>query len=80
MENKKHIKSKMLAGILAWCLGMFGVHSFYLNRTTEGLIFLLLNVFLWWTIIVPIVIGLIVFVQGIYYFVMSDEEFDRIYN
>ena len=78
VENNN--KSKIVTGILAWCLGMLGVHWFYLNRPTEGLIFLLLTVFLCWTIFIPLVIGVIAFIQGIYYFVMSDEEFDRLYN
>lgn len=48
---------KVVAGVLALLLGGLGVHKFYLGRTKQGIIFLLLS----WTMI-P---GLIGFIEGI---------------
>lgn len=38
---------KLVAGLLALFLGCFGVHKFYLGRTTPGLLVLLINVGGW---------------------------------
>lgn len=70
-------KSKVVAGLLAIFLGLFGVHKFYLGHTGAGVLILLLNLFLWWTIIVPAIIELVCFIEGIIYLVKSDEEFQR---
>ena len=84
-------KSKVAAGLLAIFLGIFGVHKFYLGQTNAGasillfnFILLLMGIFLWWTIIVPIILplvylveGFVFIVEGIIYLVKSDEEFQR---
>ena len=59
--------SKLAAALLAFFLGAFGVHKFYLGQTGWGIAYLLLC----WTFI-PAVAS---FVEGILYLTMSDEAF-----
>jgi len=77
---------KMLAGILAIVLGIFGVHKFILGYNKEGII--LLAIFLVsipltcivigaFTMYIPAIIGLI---EGIIYLTKSDEEFYQTYQ
>ena len=84
-------KSKVVAGLLAIFLGLFGVHKFYLGQTNAGVsilllnfILLLLSTLLFWTILIPIFIyfvygieAFVFLIEGIIYFVKSDEEFQR---
>lgn len=59
------------AGILALLVGGFGVHKFYLGKTTQGILYLCF----FWTLI-PEILGLI---EGILYLTKTDEEFQRKY-
>jgi len=74
------MKNKLVAGLLAIFLGGLGVHKFYLGRTTAGVIILIINILLCWTIIVPVIIEIIVFIQGIILLCSSDENFNARYN
>ena len=65
-------KSKIAAALLAFFLGGFGVHKFYLGQVGLGLIYLLF----FWTFI-PAIIALIEFILLL---TMSDEAFDRKYG
>lgn len=65
-------KSRIAAALLAFFLGGFGVHKFYLGRVGWGVIYLLFC----WTF-VP---GVIAFVEFIVYLCMSDEAFARKYG
>lgn len=60
-------KSKLIAAILAFFLGLFGAHKFYLGDTKNGILYLL---FCWTGI--PMMIG---WVEGIMYLLQSDEKF-----
>jgi TM2 domain-containing membrane protein YozV len=64
-------KNKVVAGVLAILLGSFGIHRFYLGQWW-GLLYILFC----WTFI-PGLIGLI---EGIFFLVMSDEDWDARYN
>jgi hypothetical protein len=65
-------KSRLAAVLLAWFLGAFGIHKFYLGRIGWGFIYLLL----FWTF-VP---AMVAFIEGLVYIFMSDEEFARKYG
>jgi len=65
-------KSKVVAGVLAILLGVFGVHKFYLGKTLPGILYLLFS----WTGI-PAIVG---FIEGILYLVSSDEAFAEKYG
>lgn len=60
-------KSRITAALLAFFLGGFGVHKFYLGQTGFGLIYLLFC----WTFIPAI----FAFFEGIGYLLSSDREF-----
>ncbi len=80
MTNTPVTKSRTTAALWCFFLGGFGAHKFYLNQTNTGLVYLLCTLFLFWTIISPIVIGLICLVEFIQLLVMSDTEFNQKYN
>ncbi|GAB5534283.1 MAG: hypothetical protein Rubg2KO_05320 [Rubricoccaceae bacterium] len=65
-------KSKVVAGVLAILLGVFGVHKFYLSKPVQGLLYLLF----FWTGI-PAIAG---FIEGILYLVSTDEAFAEKYG
>lgn len=65
-------KSRIAAALLAFFLGGFGIHKFYLGRVGWGIVYLLFC----WTFI-PAVIA---FIEFILLLVMSDETFNRKYG
>ena len=65
-------KSKTIAILLAFFLGSFGIHKFYLNSPKWGVIYLIFS----WTGI-PTILGLL---EAIYYLIMSDETFQQRYT
>jgi hypothetical protein len=72
-------KSKLVAALLAFLFGMFGVHKFYLGRTGAGLTMLLVSVLLGILILPLVTMSIIAFVECIIYLVSSDEEFEQRY-
>lgn len=64
-------RSRVVAALLAFFLGAFGVHKFYLGRPTAGVFYLLFC----WTLIPAI----IAFFEMIGLLVQSDETFARTY-
>ncbi len=76
--------NRTTAAILAFFLGWFGAHKFYLGRPGIGAIFLLVNTvglfFTWILAFLPnIATGVIALVEFIIFLTKSDEEFHRIY-
>ena len=69
---------RIVAGILAILLGVFGVHKFYLGFTGAGLIMLLMVV-LSVGILCPVT-AIIGFIEGILYLLKSDRDFYRDYE
>ena len=65
-------KSRVAAALLAFFLGGFGVHKFYLGRTAAGILYLLF----FWTFIPAI----IAFIEFIIYLTMTDEAFAEKYG
>ena len=73
-------KSKVVAALFAWFLGIFGAHKFYLGYTTPAVIMLLCGTVGWLLFCIPpIIVAIIAFIEFIIYLTKSDEEFDRIY-
>lgn len=62
-------KSRIAAALLAFFLGGFGVHKFYLGQVGRGILYLLFC----WTAIPSI----IAFIEFVLLLIMSDEEFNR---
>ena len=71
-QGSSGTKNRITAALLAFFLGGFGIHHFYLGNTVRGIIYLIFC----WTFI-P---ALIAFIEGILFLVQSDEKFDEKYN
>jgi TM2 domain-containing membrane protein YozV len=65
-------KNRIVAALLAFFLGAFGVHKFYLGKIGQGFLYLLFC----WTFIPSVV----AFVEFIIYLCTSDEDFARKYG
>ena len=65
-------KNRIAAALLAFFLGGFGVHKFYLGKIGQGILYL---VFCWTAI--PAIIA---FIEGIIYLCESDERFETRYQ
>lgn len=65
-------KSKIAAALLAFFLGAFGVHKFYLGQVGLGILYLVF----FWTFIPAI----IAFIEFIILLTMSDETFNQKYG
>lgn len=75
MENnliRTVMKNRLIAALLAFFLGGLGVHKFYLNRSGQGILYLLFC----WTFI-PSIIAFIEFFILIF---MDERTFDMKYN
>ncbi|CAL4867612.1 MULTISPECIES: TM2 domain-containing protein [Asticcacaulis] len=69
-------KNKYIAALLAFFLGMWGVHKFYLGKNTAGIIMLLCGTIGWiFLCIPPLIIGMIAFIETIIYLVKTDQSF-----
>jgi TM2 domain-containing membrane protein YozV len=66
------MKSKTTAALLAFFLGGFGIHQFYLGNTGKGVAYLLF----FWTLIPSI----IAFIDFIILLTKSDDDFNAKYN
>ena len=65
-------KSKVVAAVLALCLGGFGAHHFYLNNPLLGVLYVLFCFTL-----IPAIVA---FVEAIIFLSMPDEAFNAKYN
>lgn len=65
-------KSRIATALLAFFVGGFGVHKFYLGQVGLGILYLLF----FWTLI-P---ALIAFIEFIIFLTMSDEVFNKKYG
>ncbi len=74
--NSTSPKSKMVAGLLAICLGALGIHKFYLGYKNEGIAMLLGTLLGSLLIIGPLVMNLISFIEGIIYLTKTDSDFE----
>lgn len=66
------MKNRLLAALLAFFVGWFGVHKFYLGKIFQGIIF-----FIFSFTFIPAIIA---FVEAIQLLIMSDDDFDFKYN
>ena len=72
------MKNKFVAAVLAFFLGMFGAHKFYLRDTGAGIFYIMLTMM---TGALKFPIGAILgFIDGLRYLMMSPEEFDKKFN
>lgn len=74
------MKSKTTAGVLGILFGEIGAHWFYLGKPGKGVLYLCCFLLTFWTVWVPIVQAIIVFVEGLLLLCMDDAKFDSEYN
>jgi TM2 domain-containing membrane protein YozV len=72
-------KDKVAAALLAFFLGCFGAHKFYLNKTGAAVTMLLCGTIGWLLVLPGLIIAIIAFVEFIIYLVIDDAEFQRRY-
>jgi len=71
---------RIVAALLAFFLGVFGVHKFYLGYKAQGFVMSLVFILGWILLGIPsFIIGVIAFIEAIVYIIKSDEEFERAY-
>ncbi len=75
-ERRRPRKDKVAAALLAFFLGVLGIHRFYLGRTGSGIVMLLLTC----TLIGMFVTGIWALVDFVRYLVMDEEDFHRRYG
>lgn len=73
MFSEDITNKRLIAGIFAILLGVFGVHKFYLGYTGAGLIMLLVSVCT--VFVLSPVIAVIAFIEGVLYLAKSDRDF-----
>lgn len=72
-------KSKVAAALLAFFLGVLGVHKFYLGKTGAGFIMLLCGTIGWFLVLPGVIVALIAFIEFIIYLTKSDQQFHQDY-
>ncbi len=82
------MKSKTVAAVLAFLLGGLGVHKFYLGKTSQGILYLVITIVcstasfatlfaLFFLMFIPGILALIDFIMLL---CMSDDDFNAKYN
>ena len=80
LENSNEGKNKIVAALLAFFVGAFGIHKFYLGCKKAGIIMLVLFFTGFALFGIPsFIMGIIAFVEFILYLMKSDDDFQRIY-
>ena len=68
-------KNRIIAAILAFFLGAFGAHKFYLGYSQAAIIMLIVTLVSSFLLIPNLVIRIIAFIEFITYLTKSDQEF-----
>lgn len=72
-------RNRIVAALLAFFLGVFGVHKFYLGKSGAGMTMLLCGTIGWLLVLPGLFASITAFIEFIVYLVMSDEDFERRY-
>lgn len=71
---------KLVAGLLAFFVGAFGIHKFYLGYNKQGIIMACCFLFGFILLGFPsVIMAIIALVEAIIYLTKSDADFERIY-
>ncbi|MCL2339506.1 MAG: TM2 domain-containing protein [Actinomycetia bacterium] len=73
-------KDKWVAFFLAWFLGVFGIHKFYLGYKTEGMTMLLVSLIGSLCFgIGPMVMAVVAYIEAVRYVILTQEDFEATY-
>ncbi len=72
-------KNRIVAALLAFFLGVLGIHKFYLGKNTAGVIMLLCFFPGMFLFLPTLVVGVIAFIECIIYLVKDDQQFHSEY-
>ena len=72
-------RNRIVAALLAFFLGVLGLHKFYLGRTTAGVLMLIGGTLGWLVFFPGLVVAVVSLVECIIYLATPDEEFERRY-
>lgn len=72
-QRKKQIPSKWVACFLGIFFGWLGLHQIYIKNTSGGVVMLLITIFSSFTIVVPLAVWAIGFLQGLSYAFWDDK-------
>lgn len=75
-RRRRSDRSRIVAALLAFFLGVFGIHRFYTGRTGSAIAMLVLTI----TVIGTLVTGPWALIDTIRYLVMTDEDFASRYD
>jgi TM2 domain-containing membrane protein YozV len=73
-------KNKLVAALLAFFLGGFGAHKFYLGRIGPGIVMLLCGTIGWLLVLPGVIVWVIAFIEFIIYLATPEDEFERRYG
>lgn len=74
-------KNKVIAALLAFFLGGFGAHKFYIGANGAGVIMALCGLFGWVLLFVPtVIVWTIALIEALIYATRPDEDFYRQYE
>ena len=76
---QSHRKDKVVAALLAFFLGVWGIHKFYLGRTGAGIVMLICGTIGWLLVLPGLFVCITAFIEFIIYLVIDDAEFRRRY-
>ena len=68
-------KSRGIAGLLALLMGAFGLHYFYIGKTTAGVVFLIISLLS--CFLLSPVVHILAVIQGVLFFTSTQEEFEQ---
>jgi len=66
------MKDKTTSALLAFILGGFGVHKFYLGKTGMGLLYLVFSL--------TYIPAIVAFIESLVLFSMTEKDFNKKYN
>lgn len=72
-------RNRVVAALLAFFLGVLGMHKFYLGRTTAGVLMLIGGTLGWLAFFPGVVVAIVSLVECIIYLATPDDEFERRY-
>lgn len=79
-SNSVTEKNKIVAFLMAWFLGLLGIHKFYLGEHTQGIIIMLMGTVGWLLLFPGIIAACWAFIDGLLYLTSHQKEFDAKYN